>query len=142
MRRQAVYSRKMTGWKANAGYNFKGLRTIETLSNSLAEMQPGQENAVRSLFGEQELMRRKWDAETKARIVLEGIGGRPVSELCREYMIRPGQYYKWKDQFTTNSPLVFKGCPKPKGSSDLRVENERLKKLVGELTLALNNGGK
>ena len=42
------------------------------------------------------MKRRKWDSRTKAKIVVEGLGGRPVAELCNAwqiswgYMPRPG----------------------------------------------------
>jgi transposase-like protein len=31
--------------------------------------------------------RRKWDAKIKAMIVLEGLRGKPVAELCHEHQI-------------------------------------------------------
>jgi hypothetical protein len=31
--------------------------------------------------------RRTWDAQTNARIVLQGLQGKPVAELCNEYQI-------------------------------------------------------
>jgi transposase-like protein len=51
--------------------------------------------------------RQKWDSKTKAMIVLSGLKGRPVSEICEEYQIGQNQYYKWRDQFLTNLPGVF-----------------------------------
>jgi hypothetical protein len=35
--------------------------------------------------------RRQWDAKTKARIVIEGLQGKPVAELCPEPQISPAQ---------------------------------------------------
>ena len=37
--------------------------------------------------------RRKWDADTKAKIVIQGLQGRPVAELCNEYQISQSLYY-------------------------------------------------
>ncbi|WP_320175437.1 transposase [Maridesulfovibrio sp.] len=85
-------------------------------------------------------MRRKWDARTKARIVLEGLTNGGISELCRTHDLRPGQYYKWRGQFLENCHLIFEKQPGPPTESELAVENEKLKRLVGELTLELNNG--
>jgi len=31
------------------------------------------------------MKRRRWDSKTKTKIVLEGLSGRPVSEICNEY---------------------------------------------------------
>jgi transposase-like protein len=84
------------------------------------------------------LKRRKWNPETKARIVLDGLLNGQVSEVCRRYEIRPGQYYKWRDYFLTHSARVFEGPPRNPDSAALVAENEKLKRLVGELTLELN----
>jgi transposase-like protein len=84
------------------------------------------------------MKRRKWDADSKARIVLAGLEGAGIRELCRQYEIRPSQYYKWKDQFLNNSAKAFE-APSPNGKARrLEAENARLKRLVGELTLELN----
>lgn len=84
-------------------------------------------------------MRRKWDARTKARIVLEGLSGGCVSEICREHSLRPGLYYKWRCQFLENCHRIFE-VPEDRSDERLAAENERLKRLVGELTLELKNG--
>jgi transposase-like protein len=36
--------------------------------------------------------RRTWYAKTKARIVLQGLRGKPVAELCNEYQISQSLY--------------------------------------------------
>ena len=86
-------------------------------------------------------MKRKWDARTKARIVLEGLMGGCVNEICRTHELRPGLYYKWRSHFLDNCHVVFEEQARAPSPSDLAVENEKLKRLVGELTLELNNGG-
>lgn len=85
-------------------------------------------------------MRRKWDARTKAKIVLDGLMGGCVNELCRLHELRPGQYYKWRGHFLDNCHRVFEKHDTSQNESELALENERLKRLVGELTLELNNG--
>jgi len=85
-------------------------------------------------------MKRKWDPRTKARIVLEGLSGGCVNDLCRANDLRPGQYYKWRGHFLENCHLVFEKQQGPQSEADLVAENEKLKRLVGELTLELNNG--
>lgn len=85
-------------------------------------------------------MRRKWDPKTKAKIVLEGLMGGCVNELCRTHDLRPGQYYKWRGHFLENSYLAFEKPLAPQTESELAAENEELKKLVGELTLELTSG--
>lgn len=44
--------------------------------------------------------RRKYSAEEKIRIVLEGLRGEiPISELCRREGIAPTMYYRWSKTF-------------------------------------------
>ena len=39
------------------------------------------------------MKRRKWKPEQKALIVLEGLKGRPIGDLCAEHEISQAQYY-------------------------------------------------
>ncbi len=41
---------------------------------------------------------RNWTAEEKAKIVLQGLKGRSVAEICNEYQIHQTQYYKWRER--------------------------------------------
>ena len=81
--------------------------------------------------------RRKWDAKTKALIVVEGLKGKPVAELCAEHQISQAQYYQWRDQFLANAPKAFEVHEQSQREARLAPENTRLKTLVGELTLEL-----
>lgn len=80
---------------------------------------------------------RTWDSKTKAKIVLEGIKGRAVGEICNEYQICQSQYYQWRDQFLSNVDKPFESPQK--ASRELRLESEvqKLRALVGELALEL-----
>jgi transposase-like protein len=79
--------------------------------------------------------RRKWDAQTKAAIVLQGLKGRPVADICTEHQISQAQYYQWRDQFMKKLPQVFVNTERRQQS--LERENSRLKKIIGELTVEL-----
>ena len=79
--------------------------------------------------------RRKWDAQTKAMIVLQGLKGRPVADICTEHQISQAQYYQWRDQFMKQLPKVFEGTERRQQA--LARENDRLKKTIGELTVEL-----
>ncbi len=81
--------------------------------------------------------KRKWDPKIKTAIVLEGLKGRSVSEICNQYQISQAQYYQWRDQFLSNAPKVFEVNQTGQREARLEKENTRLKKLVGELTLEL-----
>jgi transposase-like protein len=81
--------------------------------------------------------RRKWDANTKAIIVIQGLQGKPVAVICHEYQIRQSPYDQWRDQFLAHASHAFEGQQHGRQEARLAQENARLKKLVGELTLEL-----
>ena len=79
--------------------------------------------------------RRKWDPKTKAMIVLEGLRGKQVSEICIEHQISQAQYYQWRDQFLSNMHQVF--ADESRNEKTLTRENVRLKRIIGDLTVEL-----
>ena len=81
--------------------------------------------------------RRTWDAKIKATIVMQGLQGRPVAEICNEYQISQSLYYQWRDQFLAHAPEAFEGHQHTRKEARLEHENSKLKKLVGELLLEL-----
>jgi transposase-like protein len=83
------------------------------------------------------MKRRKWDAKAKARIVVEGLQGKSVAELCNEHQINQSQYYQWRDQFLANASKAFEVHQDAQKEVRLAREKARLKTLVGELTLEL-----
>jgi transposase-like protein len=83
--------------------------------------------------------RRKWDAKTKARIVLEGLQGKPGAEICHEHQSSQSQYYQGRDQVLAHAAHAFEAQQHIRTEARLAQENARLKTLVGELTLELKN---
>ncbi len=81
------------------------------------------------------MRRRQWDADTKAKIVIQGLQGRAVAELCNEYQISQSLYYQWRDQFLAHAARAFDVPQSQRKEARLAHENARLKTLVGELTL-------
>ena len=84
--------------------------------------------------------RRKFRAEDKIRIVLEGLRGEiPVSHLCGREGISPALYYQWSKAFLEagkNGLRVDTKRDATKGEVHrLREENEALKKAVAESVL-------
>ena len=77
---------------------------------------------------------RRWDAKTKAIIVMEGIKGKPVNEICTEHQLSQSQYYRWRDEFLANIHQVFDSTKK---DERLIKENNRLKQIIGDLTVEL-----
>jgi transposase len=84
--------------------------------------------------------RRKYSAEEKIRIVLEGLRGEDsIAELCRREGINPNMYYKWSKEFLEAGKARLTGDTKREATSSevdgLRQENEQLKQVVAELLL-------
>ena len=84
--------------------------------------------------------RKKYNAEEKIQIVLEGLlGEESIAELCRREGINPNMYYKWSKEFLEAGKARLTGDVKRQATSseaaDLREENEQLKQVVAELLL-------
>jgi transposase len=84
--------------------------------------------------------RRKFSAEEKIRIVLEGLRGESsVAELCRREGIAANLYYRWSKDFLEAGKRRLNGDTVREATSsevkDLRSENRDLKEVVAELTL-------
>lgn len=80
---------------------------------------------------------RKWNGKTKARAVIEGIKGRKVAEICNDYQISQAQYYQWREQFLSNLDKPFEAKKATFKEERLKSEVQKLRSLVGELTLEL-----
>lgn len=84
--------------------------------------------------------RRKYNAEEKIRIVIEGLRGEEtIAELCRREGIAESLYYSWSKEFMEAGKARLSGNTKRQASSsevdELRQENEQLKQAVAELLL-------
>jgi transposase-like protein len=83
------------------------------------------------------MKKRVWTSEQKLQIVMQGIKGRLVSEICNEYQISQSQFYLWRDQFLQNAGKIFEMPKTAQQQTRLERENEKLKAMVGELTMEL-----
>jgi len=84
--------------------------------------------------------RRRFGAEEKIRIVLEGLKGEAsIAEICRREGISPNLYYSWSKEFLEAGKKRLMGDTERQATSgdvgSLRRENEQLKQVVAELTL-------
>ena len=84
--------------------------------------------------------RKKYTAEEKIRIVLEGLRGEDgITELCRREGIHTNLYYKWSKEFLEAGKQRLVGDLKRQATSSevtsLRRENQQLKELVADLSL-------
>ena len=85
--------------------------------------------------------RRKFSADEKIRVVLEGLRGEiPVSELCRKHGIQSSIYYKWSIAFLDAGKNGLTRDTKRDATTDevrrLKEENAALKTAVAETILA------
>ena len=84
--------------------------------------------------------RKKYTADDKIRIVLEGLRGESgIRELCRREGIATNLYYSWSKEFLEAGKQRLLGDTQRQATSrevgELRVEVYQLKHLVAELSL-------
>ncbi len=84
--------------------------------------------------------RKKYTAEEKISIILEGLRGEEsIAVLCRREGISPNLYYRWIKEFLEAGKKRLLGDTKREATSvegtELRAENDQLKHLVAELSL-------
>jgi transposase len=89
------------------------------------------------------ITRRKFTAEEKIRIVLEGFRrDTPIRDLCRREGIKPSTYYAWlKDFMEAGKERLTRDITRDVTRleiQEMRRENARLKTLVAELSLQLH----
>jgi len=83
------------------------------------------------------MKRRQWDSKTKAKIVLEDLSGKPISELCNQYQISQNQYYQWRDKFLAEAHRAFETKENAGEVSRLKAKTQRLQQIIGALTVEL-----
>jgi transposase len=82
---------------------------------------------------------RRWTPEDKTRIVMESLTTNiTVAELCRKYHLNPNVFYNWKQKFIEGGRMALSGSTKDNINKDLETENERLKRIIGEQTIAID----
>ena len=79
------------------------------------------------------MQRRTWDAKATAMMVIEGLTGKPVAELCTEHQSGQSPYSQWRDPFLAHAANACESQQSTKKEARLEQENTRLKPLVGEL---------
>ena len=86
--------------------------------------------------------RKRYSAEEKIRIVLDGLRGEEtIAELCRREGIAQSNYYKWSKKFLEAGKRRLAGDTSRAASAGevtaLRREARELKEVVAEQTLEL-----
>jgi transposase len=80
--------------------------------------------------------RRKWSAAEKLRIVIAGMQGGDIAELCRREGINPTQYYGWKKQLLESAEAVFdvRGQKPSRKEARLERDTRRMQAVIAEIT--------
>ena len=86
--------------------------------------------------------RRRFSAEEKIRIVLEGLRGEsPIAEICRKEGIAPALYYRWSKDFIEAGKKRLNGDTQREANTfevnQLRKESDDLKMVVAEQAVKL-----
>ncbi len=95
------------------------------------------ENTVRDI---RRRTRKKYSAEEKIRIILEGLRGEEsIAELCRKEGLNPNVYYRWSKEFMEAGKKRLSGDTVREATSDevkeLRAETSALKETLGEVVM-------
>ncbi len=103
----------------------------------MAKKKVSAESAVRTI---RRKTRKKYSAEDKIRIVIEGLRGEAtVAELCRKEEISQSLYYSWSKEFLEAGKSRLAGDTKRNADAsevkEMRYEVDQLKLLVAELSL-------
>ena len=78
----------------------------------MAEKKESAESTVRRI---RRNTRKKYSAEEKIRIVIEGLKGEmTIAELCRKEGISQSLYYKWSKEFLEAGKQRLSGTPRAK----------------------------
>lgn len=101
------------------------------------------ENARTFITKVRRYTRRKYSAEDKIRIILEGMKREiSVAELCRKEGISPNIYYSWVKDFMEAGKARLKGDNHRSAThnevKNLRRENNRLKVILAEQMLEVS----
>ena len=81
--------------------------------------------------------RRKWSSKKKSQIILQGLKGRPIIDICQEYQISQSMYYAWRDKFLEHMDKAFdiSHISRKEAYKDKQIDG--MKKLIAELTIEL-----
>ena len=116
---------------------------IEETSNKLWQAEARTQETKQLIRDVRRNTRRRFTAEEKIRIVLEGFRrDLPIRDLCRREGIRPSTYYAWlKDFMEAGKERLTRDITRDANRSEvegIKRENARLKQLVAELSLQVH----
>ena len=116
---------------------------VQQITDNLWQAEARSEDTKQFMRDIKRLTRRKFTAEEKIRIVLEGFRrDTPIRDICRREGIHPGTYYAWlKDFMEAGKERLTRDIVRDATKAevqDITRENARLKQLVAELSLQVH----
>lgn len=81
---------------------------------------------------------RRFSAEEKLAMVMEGLKGSTARDVCAKYGVSETQYYRWRDQALEFMKAGFADKRRKNGRNPQYGEKERLLKIIGEQAAALD----
>jgi transposase-like protein len=82
------------------------------------------------------MTQKRWSIDEKVEIVLAVIRGQePMSRICKHHGVSETAVYRWREQFLEGGRAGLSGG-RDGEIEQLRSENEELKTVIGELTVA------
>ena len=116
---------------------------VQGISDKFWQAEARTEETKRLIRDVKRITRRKFTAEEKIRIILEGLRrDTPIRDLCRREGIRPSTYYAWlKDFMEAGKDRLIGDTARDATKAEveaLKRENVRLKQLVAELSLQVH----
>ena len=105
-----------------------------------AKKKPSNGSAEKTVRAIRRATRRRYAAEEKIRIVLQGLRGEEsIAELCRREQINQNLYYRWSKEFLEAGKKRLAGDTKREATSDevkeLRAQSVQLRELLAEMML-------
>ena len=116
---------------------------VQQITDSFWQAEARSEETTQFIRDVKRLTRRRFTAEEKIRIVLEGFRrDTPIRDLCRREGIHVGTYYTWlKDFMEAGKERLVRDNIRDATRSEvqeLKRENARLKQLVADLSLQVH----
>jgi transposase len=116
---------------------------VQQITDNFWQAEARSEETKQFIRDVKRLTRRRFTAEEKIRIVLEGFRrDTPVRDICRREGIHVGTYYAWlKDFMEAGKERLVRDNIRDATRSEtqeLKRENTRLKQLVAELSLQVH----
>jgi transposase-like protein len=81
---------------------------------------------------------KHWKQEEKMAIVLEGLQGKAVKDVCAKYGVAETQYYRWRDQAFEGMKEALADKRRRENRNTHEAERDRLLKVIGEQAAALD----